>query len=714
MSTTTPYLSLTLLATGESVGTWGIPLNNNFQLIDTLAGEVISARNGQSNIDTRFDLIESEITTARGSKSNLNERINTVINSNGEINTSSLPLAHYSSLGVTKLSTAPDNSSEPIAIGTNDSRILTEANHLALTNSNITHLHKHTLDNDIPDIIATSTEINQALHNIESSVTASHLNSLTNGSSIPSSLHYHAGGTLNSTGMVELSVTPDNANHPIAVGTNDPRMLSQSEKDQLTTNNITTLHKHNLVNGATDLTVTATVLNQLTGANTSVSASNLNILTNGSTTNLHNHNNDYYTKTESDNHNTLNQQYADNKISIHNNDNNAHNGHDLILGEIICNKLTSSASGENLVINSHTNDNVNTKKIGVKDTSGVFKMYVDTLGNLTCNDLTVNGTNTIVNTTTLNQEVIATSNLTVNGNTTLGNDNSVDILTINCLTSTIHGDLSIDGGLNTGGTINGFDINNIDNRITNNFNSITNINNEISVARDGQVSLYDKIHSIDTDLTSFKALNNNPHTVTITQAITADGGTDITVLELETLTDGSNADALHTHSAIQTELSNALNSAIYGSFTSLDERLENDETKINDLNTEIINARNGMTSLDTRLDGIDNTVSILNTNLTSLNTEVVNARNGLTDLDTRLDGIDTTILTLPKKIVSAFNNLSTINVNHNLNTTDLIVHIIDDSGLDITNDATSVTMVDVNNTTIVFSNNKTGSVVIIG
>ena len=41
----------------------------------------------------------------------------------------------------------------------------------------------------------------------------------------------------------------------------------------------------------------------------------------------------------------------------------------------------------------------------------------------------------------------------------------------------------------------------------------------------------------------------NPHQVTFTQAVAQDPGTDITPAEAETLTDGSNADALHTHSA---------------------------------------------------------------------------------------------------------------------------------------------------------------------
>lgn len=42
---------------------------------------------------------------------------------------------------------------------------------------------------------------------------------------------------------------------------------------------------------------------------------------------------------------------------------------------------------------------------------------------------------------------------------------------------------------------------------------------------------------------------DNPHSVTFTQAVTADGGTDISAAEAETLTDGSNADSLHSHTA---------------------------------------------------------------------------------------------------------------------------------------------------------------------
>lgn len=43
--------------------------------------------------------------------------------------------------------------------------------------------------------------------------------------------------------------------------------------------------------------------------------------------------------------------------------------------------------------------------------------------------------------------------------------------------------------------------------------------------------------------------NDNPHSVTFTQAVTADAGTDISAAEAETLTDGSNADSLHVHTS---------------------------------------------------------------------------------------------------------------------------------------------------------------------
>ena len=53
--------------------------------------------------------------------------------------------------------------------------------------------------------------------------------------------------------------------------------------------------------------------------------------------------------------------------------------------------------------------------------------------------------------------------------------------------------------------------------------------------------------STESELNTHIADTTNPHTVTFTQAVAADAGTNITAAEAETLTDGSNADSLHAH-----------------------------------------------------------------------------------------------------------------------------------------------------------------------
>lgn len=68
----------------------------------------------------------------------------------------------------------------------------------------------------------------------------------------------------------------------------------------------------------------------------------------------------------------------------------------------------------------------------------------------------------------------------------------------------------------------------------------TQLTPEESTSQSASASSVDT-HSSDT---------NNPHSVTFTQAVDADAGTDITVEEAETLTDGSNADALHSHTML--------------------------------------------------------------------------------------------------------------------------------------------------------------------
>jgi len=70
-------------------------------------------------------------------------------------------------------------------------------------------------------------------------------------------------------------------------------------------------------------------------------------------------------------------------------------------------------------------------------------------------------------------------------------------------------------------------------------------NNEIAIAANLASSMLNA-----TNLSDHETDLNNPHEVTITQAITQDPNTNITTTQLETLSDGSDADALHTHSEL--------------------------------------------------------------------------------------------------------------------------------------------------------------------
>lgn len=60
------------------------------------------------------------------------------------------------------------------------------------------------------------------------------------------------------------------------------------------------------------------------------------------------------------------------------------------------------------------------------------------------------------------------------------------------------------------------------------------------------------IDSTIVNINNHSTNQNNPHNTTFTQVVAADPGTDITTAEAETLTNGSNADLLHHHNAINT------------------------------------------------------------------------------------------------------------------------------------------------------------------
>ncbi len=674
MATNTPSLGLTLLGIGESAGTWGIPLNNNFSKIDILAAEIISARGSEADLNTRFSTVESEIGSARGVLPTLNDRLSVLLATDGNVNINNFPKSTQTNLGVTRLSVSPDDVAAPIAVGDNDGRLLSLGQVTELTAGGITGLHVHTLDLHVSDVTATSAEINQALDGINATVTAGNLNTLTGGGVVPKSMMTIPVGGYAYDGIVRLSATPSNSVEPIAVGDNDTRVLSQPEKDGLVTGNVTALHKHNLVDGAADVTLPAASLNQLTGMGTDVTASNLDILVGGGETSLHAHTNVHYTKSESDLANTANNDYADAAVASHNTDDTAHAGGNLNLGNITATSIDQSEAGIAQTIRSDVSDVDTQIKFEVKDRSGISKAYITTAGEVVADKITTR-VHEVIETTTLSQAAVATSDLQVDGNAVIGNNNSVDVLTANVSLATFNGDVDITGtnGLTVGGTINGIDLSGMNTDLSGVLAEVLAARDgeatlvakivdieagadavalEVSGARGGQADLDSRLDIIESTAASLAANTSNPHNVTITQAILADVGTGITVAELETLSDGSSADSLHTHAKYDTALDNALTSSVYGVFGNLTARLDASDTLLNNHTVEIGNARGGELSIDARLDGIDADILANVGDIATVVGEINTARNGQGTLDARLDGMAGDITALETEVVA--------------------------------------------------------------
>lgn len=920
MATQTPNAGLTLVGIGESAGTWGIPINNNFSKIDIAIGEIISARGSEADVNSRFGTIESEISIARGVHPSLNDRLSVMLYQDGNIDMTRFPKAGVGAFGAVKLSTSPVDVLNPIVVGNNDSRLLTSAQRAELVSGGLSNLHKHNLVDGAADVTATAGEINQALDGISQNITAANLNFLFEGNVIPKDTFTVPAAGYNFDGIVSLSVTPADVAKPIAVGTNDTRLLSDEQKEGLVLGNVTNLHKHNLVDGAADVTVTAAQLNQLTGIQSTVTASNLGQLTDGSTTALHDHDGRYFTKTETESKFTDAANYTDTRVQNHNTDDSAHAGGNLNLGNITAESVTTSVAGPTVTVRSDVTDGAGTTKLQVVDPSGVSKIkltsdgvihadkivtrlhetvettslkqdaiitsdltvngsvvlgddnltdtlvvntanatfnsavsiaqgltvagsingvdvastsadatatksevqsarsgeatlsariakvvadsqvyadnsantaatskadaaqaaaitaantYTDTTSqtkadaaevsavasakaytdtevataqstaittsntyadnavsahntdnnahlnaNLTLGDITVasissatagkhvslkadnadvagtvkfevqdktglpvatidsEGTltveklvtkvNEVLETTTLSQDAVATSNLSVNGNTTLGDNNVSDVLVVNTVTSTFNGDVIVAPGSGiTVDAVNGVDPAAVDTKLSaveaevvagrngkasikEEIDSIsdsqTNTHNELVAARGTKSTLKQRIDEVESKGAAFEARTDNPNSVTITQAIASDIGTDVTVAELESLTDGSSADSLHTHAKYDIELAASRESAIKGSFTSLDLRLANTDTWINDIGVELTNARNSESTLDARLDKMDTAlVTYKGTNdnrSDAIELEISEARKGKGLLKAKIDEMD--------------------------------------------------------------------------
>ena len=600
MSTDTQYLSLTLVNGGDNVGTWGPILNKNFLTIDDLAGEVIEARGDSSNISDRFNEITSELSVARGTTPTLNDRISHLLNPDGTARAQNLPRAGVSTFGAVYISSAPSQSDVPVALGVNDPRVLTNVEKSELTDGSVTSLHMHNMSS-ISDVTATASEISVALSGISQNVTSANLNTLTSGGVVPKSLMTIPNAAKDYTGIVSLSVEPISGN-PIALAENDNRVLTDVQKNELVSKANTSLHKHKLADGASDLIVTATELNRFAGSPSTVTSSNLGALTSGGSTELHNHNNTYYLKSEVDTKDLDVQNKATTYVSNHNNSNDSHSGADLSLGRIVAKAIRLDTKDSSVDIKAVTDD-TSAIKILVRDSSGLPVITMSSDGTISTKKIISEEQQITKNTVSEHNSIVA-NNLTINGNTILGDSEAEDTLIVNSkpvFNSAVEFKQSIivDGDIQYAG----LDVIRDD---------IASINTELTHAKSTYPSIDDRITDqvkiVQDSIDLFATRKDNPNEVTLTQSILADGTTDITSIEMETLTNGSNADGLHTHEKYDAFMEQSNVSAIYGQFDNISERIDNSEQLINSINTEVTNARRSYTSIDGRLDDIDTMV----------------------------------------------------------------------------------------------------------
>ena len=594
MSTDTQYLSLTLVNGGDNVGTWGPILNKNFLTIDDLAGEVIEARGDSGNISDRFDEITSELSVARGTTPTLNDRISHLLNPDGTARAQNLPRAGVSTFGAVYVSTAPSQSDVPVALGVNDPRVLTNVEKSELTDGSVTSLHMHNMSS-ISDVTATASEISVALSGISQNVTSNNLNTLTSGGVVPKSLMTIPNAAKGYTGIVSLSVEPVSGS-PIALAENDNRVLTDVQKNELVSKANTSLHKHKLADGASDLTVTAAELNRFAGSPSTVTSSNLGALTSGGSTGLHNHNNTYYLKSEVDTKDLDVQNKATTYVSNHNTSNDSHSGADLSLGRITA-KTIRLDTKDSVVDVKAVSDDTSAIKILVRDSSGLPVITMSSDGTISTKKIISEEQQITKNTVSQHNSIVA-NNLTINGNTILGDSEAEDTLIVNSkpvFNSAVEFKQSIivDGDIQYAG----LDVIRDD---------IASINTELTHAKSTYPSIDDRITDqvkiVQDSIDLFATRKDNPNEVTLTQSILADGTTDITSIEMETLTNGSNADSLHTHEKYDIFMEQSNVSAIYGQFDNISERIDNSEQLINSINTEVTNARQSYASIDGRLD----------------------------------------------------------------------------------------------------------------
>jgi hypothetical protein len=173
---------------------------------------------------------------------------------------------------------------------------VTAANLSTLTGGGVTGLHQHNLADGAADVTATAAEVNQVCDGVGVTVTTANLDEITDGST--TALHQHALAD----GANDVTATAGEVNTTCDGNTATAAEITQvcdgvgvtvtaANLDEVTDGSTTSLHQHNLAEGATDITSTQSEIDQVCdGVSVNVTSANLSTLTGGGVTGLHQHN----------------------------------------------------------------------------------------------------------------------------------------------------------------------------------------------------------------------------------------------------------------------------------------------------------------------------------------------------------------------------------------------------------------------------------------
>jgi peptidoglycan hydrolase CwlO-like protein len=211
---------------------------------------------------------------------------------------------------------------------------------------------------------------------------------------------------------------------------------------------------------------------------------------------------------------------------------------------------------------------------------------------------------------------------------------------------------------------------------------ISDLLTEISNARGGSPDLDTRLDGIDSTVSGIDGrVTSTEGDISTLQSDLSNAENSISDLQTDVSAAEGNISTLQSDlGAVETEISNAR-----GGSVDLDTRLDGIDSTVSGIDGRVTSAEGNISTLQSDLDAAEGDISTLQTDLGAVETEISNARGGSVDLDTRLDGIDTSVSNLDTNKTDKHSadlgdgSATSFTINHALNTRDVVVTVRENS-----------------------------------